>query len=367
MALDIQKKFGDQINEFIEQGVAVAVPTLAEIDPKGHISEEVLSRLVIAIEVGNPKEWMSEYLDNEIEFPIDTFPPEFQEFYRGFSERELAEIKACTSLMTQIANVSRLSNEDFQRANPEIIAKFKTLYKLAEMRIMYFIKNKIKDLINEGLPEGESKDPKKVLNLFALRGAKVFENQYNFGVSKEVEMKRIPLLDGSYVVGVGPEFQQLLDMPLEEKAMVEDVILPDDCISTGMSEGALVKLLKMAGFNPKRIIIPATVAVRGGLAYIAKIVKETFPDCTLSLPAGEPCSSVNDLMYLMVKKLFKVGDMGFFNYVASNEDLANVPTGETPMNTNMDLVKLAFYVTDPEGLLRYLEHVTNQLFSTTEA
>lgn len=304
-------------------------PDFTELDPSGHIDEETYARIFATIDVNHPTDWMGENLEENPEIDPDSLPNEFKKIFEEFSDSEKLELQACANVLTEIANMN------LDNLNEGQVNQLRKIYREAEMRIMYMVRVKIKEHLEIDVGNFEE-NKEKSFCLYALRGAKIMRNgfeplaKYNY----EVEMKRLVMSDGHFEVGVGYDFFSILkNISQEERDTIENVYLPDDCISTGMSQFAMLKLLKTLGLNKlKKIIIPASVAVSGGIKHLAQKARELFPECEIIIGAGEVAYQVNQLMYLLDQsKRFKVGDMGKFNDM---DKCDYIPEGDQPIDAN---------------------------------
>ncbi len=318
----------DNLEGKIPEGFGVK-PLFEELHPNGHIDEETYERIFATINVNHPTDWMRDNLDQNAEANPDSLPNEFKKIFENFSPEERLELSDCADVLSEIANMN------FDELNVNQVNELRRIYREAEMRIMYMVRVKIKEYL--GIDVGNFEAIKeKSLCLYALRGAKIMKKgfeplaKYNY----EVEMKRLVMMDGHFEVGVGYDFFNILrNLSQEEKDSIENVYLPDDCISTGMSQFAMLKLLKALGLNNlKKIIIPASVAVSGGIKHLVSEAKKLFPNCEIIVGAGEVAYRVNQLMYLLKQDgNFKVGDMGKFNDMDAYD---YIPEGDQPINAN---------------------------------
>ncbi len=304
--------------------VEFPVPAFEDLHPEAHVSLEVLSQLTAAIPVGNPSapDWMGNMINTSEEGDwTDIQSPEFKDFYSALTPEELTEIQGNLNLITFIANYSAGTPEE------------KYVYQYAEMRIMNIVQRTLEKLEFNNSPDSS-------MLWLAMRGAGIFQPMFDSWADHSfgIEMKRLRLkataseVGEPYSIGIGAEFLQLNGM--EGKEIIKSLILPDDCISTGMSQAGGIEVIFATGFRPDELILPVTVATTRGINFLsrfAKQVKERYGhDFRLVIAPGGLCYSVNESMYLSIpgaSELQLVGDMGSFN---ENTEYG-VPTGKSPL------------------------------------
>jgi hypothetical protein len=276
-----------------------------ELDVFAHMSSEILSKLSYARVIGNPKTWMQENLNR-------TTPLEMEEYHSDLIDilvkiEEEIDAGAATEL---IGNMIRLANE----GNPDD-REDRREYQINEKYLMDLVIGAIEERVNE-IPADQT------LQWTALRGAKFFQSDFaDFAQAGtvEVETKRIKLRNEQFAVGMGnPSGLENVNIP-----NVKQIILPDDCLSTGMSQEENIRMILNLGFRPERIVVPVTVATTGGfnkLKDLEEEIREIYKregieyDFELLVACAVVCESVNEQMYLQtIDGLKLVGDMGEWN------------------------------------------------------
>lgn len=292
-----------------------------------HISPEVFSQLENFIHVGNPRDWMKSIMEGGTGLYLNDLPPEFVDSRREFTVNfEL--INKTLNAMTAIVNGPDPLSEDNRR-----------IYQENERALMQLV-------IDASIEHfGEPQTTKLIL---ALRGAKFFEIDFEqyAGSKIEVEAKRVRLeevegVDGSeFYVGLGH-----IDEPDEAEILNTKVlIMPDDCLSTGMTQTALLEQLLTIGYMPEKVVMCFTVATTAGIQHVynefERIKEDHGIETQLILQCGGFCFSVNEAMYLLTHDdRLQVGDMGAQNELVPTYKpiVSSVNPGGIPNPGDVDL------------------------------
>ena len=273
-----------------------------EFDPEfAHVTVEMLRQLDSFHFVGIPKDWMQKIMGERSEITLNELPADFK-------ERQLLLNVSFEDIYSNLRKMTILAN-----AGSHEIMEHRQRYQQAE--------NKIMDIVVSSM-EGFLQDPKSTMLIMALRGAKFFEKMMKKYAdhSMEVEAKRIPLKPHNegdplpFVVGLGP-INEATEMEVEG---IKTLLLPDDCLSTGMTQFVLLENTLEKGYRPDNIVMVFTVGTATGIKYLYdkfEELKARFDlETQLNIQCGAICYKVDEDMYLQTLKKEKlVGDMGNWN------------------------------------------------------
>ncbi len=262
------------------------------LDDKAHVPLETLKKLAKATLVGDPREWMH-CVGRVGEFPIPS------ELENRMLEIDQILVKEYFSEVTNLAN-----NGDSEKDEDKL------KYQKSIRMIAGLIAQAHEDDISRYSPD-------ETAAWEALRGAKFFEQIYAkfFGDKKiEVEVKRLGGKDGDYAVGTG----DVAEPSQYDIETLRQFILFDDCLSTGMSQVASLRLMFEKGYRPSQIVMPIIVSTVDGynkvLEEAEKIKQQYGVEFDLIISCAVICHSVDGAMYLRTSdgKQYLVGDMGEF-------------------------------------------------------
>jgi len=263
-----------------------------ELHPEAHLSPADLEKLNDAIYIGDPKVWMQLILDNSEALPLHNLPPMFLKVYNLLSENR-DEIDYCMQVMKKLANAGDM-NDPQQRYE----------YQQAEMRIMLLVKEAIKKLVTI--------NPENSLLLIALNGARIFEDMFVEESNSviETQLKRMRLEDNTFAIGLA----EMVPPDAAEVERVKNIIMPDDCLSTGMTQLGYLERALQLGYRPDSVILPFTVATYAGLQHLndeVERMKNQYGNFDCIIAAGGICFGVDQAMYLRdLDGNYQVGDMG---------------------------------------------------------
>ncbi|MEO6729056.1 MAG: hypothetical protein ABIM99_03980 [Candidatus Dojkabacteria bacterium] len=280
---------------------SIELPTELEnytLHPDAHIPPEIWKKMKHFVHVGNPNEWMSKIkLDGQgIEYK--DLPAAFKLNYELLlSSRE--GLDASLQIMQRASNTYPYTETDVRK-----------MYQFNEKLIMSHVLKTMGIFLTE---------IEKNIVIYALRGAEFFEDmtkKYS-KQSLKTEVKRIRVLDSnneeSYFVGIGevPALEDGMESP-------KTFLMPDDCLSTGMTQMALLERLFQQGYKPEHVIMVFTIGTTAGIKYaydkFSELVTKYNLNCRLDLQCGCLCRFVNDKMYLIDKNGDPVvNDMGDWN------------------------------------------------------
>lgn len=271
------------------------------IDPEAHVTPEMLALLDTFIDVGIPAGWMHDIMSNGDGMKTENLPTEILDIRAELGGR-FEELETCLAKMTELANTGNHELDNDRRE-----------YQRNELRIMNIVIDSIRDRLD---------DPESTKLILVLRGAKFFEKLFSklAGSTTEQEAKRIMLEKGDKEIG-SPFIMGLAstDEPSpEEVERIKTLILPDDCLSTGMTQLAVLEGLLKKGYRPEKVVMLFTVGTTAGIDYVYEKFKDLLIEYELEaeliLQCGGLCFKVNDKMYLVTKEdEFMVGDMGNWN------------------------------------------------------
>jgi hypothetical protein len=279
-----------------------------ELDPNAHIDLEVLQRLETARVVGDPRTWMGNNLNNTEPIPDEEVHPEQLRAIRRIARINGTDPKQNLAVMTELAN-SKDPNYTEPSDNPES----RKTYQDSEWDIMNMAITAYEDLIME-IPSEET------ALWIVLRGAKFFQSDFEIFAKTviENESKRIKLKGGEFAVG----HNMVTELEGIERSNIRQIIIPDDCLSTAMTQEENIRMIFDLGFRPERIVIPIDVATTDGFkklkaleALIQEQYKAEFPQGfeILIIPPTR-CDVVDEEMYLgTLDGRALVGDMGNWN------------------------------------------------------
>jgi hypothetical protein len=273
------------------------------LHPDSHMTLEILSMLDSATIAGKPKEWMEENFERKVPMDKSEYPERMIEIMDAIESEYPDEVRLNLGIMTRLANTGDVNNREDRRR-----------YQEAEKYLMFFARSAIEERLGEI-------DPKKSLLWVALRGAEFFvedfEDTTKAGIVR-IEAKRIKLEDDEYAMGVSkPKGLEAVDAGIGRQK-VEDIYIPDDCLSTGMSQKKMMDEIFENGFRPKRIIVPVTVTTTAGFRELERYAEELKLKYNhvfeLIITFAGVCEVVDGDMYLRtVDGLYLVGDMGNWN------------------------------------------------------
>lgn len=265
-----------------------------------HISREILSQLKHAVYVGDPSVWMKYCITHAGKF-IE-LPSDFEETFNLLSSKH-SRLNLLRSVLTFYA----------QTGNPDRSSD-RVQYQIAEREMMDHVIDSVKGIFG---------NPSKILIALALNGAKFFEKQVSevSGSNNihEVQAKRVMHSDRSFSMGYG----ESREYSEEEISNIKTLIIPDDCISTGMTQIALLESLFMKGLKPSKVFMLSTISTTAGIVHLHSEFenlkrKYKLSDISLILQTGALCTSVDENMYLVHQNEEgfsgpMVGDMGLWN------------------------------------------------------
>lgn len=266
-----------------------------ELAPNAHISLDTAERLERGKILGNPVTWMPSVGRRE-KIQEQAIPQALRDRLELIDK---AEVEAALSNLTVLANTGNPKDSfdrEFYQKNVKILAE------LAKQSVM---------------PDLQFYKPGETLSWVALRGAEFFEPMYSDlsdGKSNKTETKRLQGLGGIFAVATGPVVATKEHQPEQ----IKQVILFDDCLSTGMSQMANMRLVFEKGYRPEQIVMPIVVATIDGYNEVMReaerIKKEFGVEFKLVITCAAICHSVDNDMYLRTAdgNLYLVGDMGEF-------------------------------------------------------
>ncbi len=265
---------------------------------EAHLTDKQLDELVDAVYVDDPRVWMEPILNNRQELSMEGLPPKFIELFKRLDGNNREEIDSCINIINVIANKGDMANQ-----------RHRLLYQLAEMRIMRLVKDSVKEEIGT---------PANVRLLIALNGAKIFEGMFESDASTidENQLKRIRLEDNTFAIGFG----DIKQPSPEEIERVKTLIMPDDCVSTAMTQIAYLEKALKLGYRPEKVIMTFTVATYAGVNEVYRKAEELKAQYGVGfefiMVAGGVCYSVDEAMYLRdLDGGYQVGDMGGWGQV----------------------------------------------------
>jgi hypothetical protein len=273
------------------------------LHPNSHMTLEILSMLDSATIAGKPKEWMEENFERKVAMDRSEYPAAMLKIIDAIEAEYPDEVRLNLGIMTKLANTGDANNREDRRR-----------YQEAEKYLMFYARSAIEERLG-------NIDPKKSLLWVALRGAEFFvedfEDTTEAGIVR-IEAKRISLLDDEFAMGVSkPRGLEAVDAGIGRQN-VDDIYVPDDCLSTGMSQKKMMAEIFENGFRPKRIIVPVTVTTTAGFRELERYAEELKAkynhDFELIITFAGVCEVVDGDMYLRtIDGLYLVGDMGNWN------------------------------------------------------
>lgn len=279
-----------------------------ELDPKAHMTLEVLQSLRDAVIVGAPRTWMTNNFENTNPLPNEAIHPQLLAILRKINDISEGQAEEHIARITELANT-----KDPKFAEPSDNPELRKEYQDHEWDLMNLVVSAIEEDIVQ-IPSEQT------LLWIVLRGAKFHQAAFEEFASclVENESKRLKLKDG--IFAMAHRFSSMAgDLGNRN---IRQVIIPDDCLSTGMSQAENIKMIFELGFRPERIVVPVTVATTDGFAHLKNLERELkirfggelVDDFCILIATAATCESVNEEMYLQtLDGRALVGDMGNWN------------------------------------------------------
>lgn len=279
-----------------------------ELDVEAHMTLEVLKTLSNAVVVGNPRTWMTNNFDNTNPIPSEAIHPELLSILRKINDISEGQAEEHIARITELANT-----KDPVFAEPSDNPELRKEYQDNEWDLMNLVVSAIEeDLVQ--IPREQT------LLWIVLRGAKFHQPAFEEFASCliENESKRLKLKDG--IFAMAHRFSAMTGDIGNRN--IRQIIIPDDCLSTGMSQAENIKMVFELGFRPERIVVPVTVATTDGFSHLKKLERELkvrfggelVDDFCIQIATAVACESVNENMYLQtLDGRALVADMGNWN------------------------------------------------------
>ncbi len=266
-----------------------------ELAPNAHITLETAERLERGRILGSPTTWMPSVGRKE-EIPEQEIPQALRDKLELIDKAEAEAALAHLTVLASTGNPADSFDREFYQQNVKILADQAKQTVLADIQTF---------------------TPEETLSWVALRGAEFFEPMYaeiSEGKSNKTETKRLQGVGGIFAVATGP----VVSTKEHQTEQIKQIILFDDCLSTGMSQMANMRLVFEKGYRPEQIVMPIVVATVDGYNEVMReaerIKKEFGVDFKLIITCAAICHSVDNDMYLRTADgvWYLVGDMGEF-------------------------------------------------------
>jgi len=278
----------------MEQMRRIGLPGF-ELASDAHISLQTAERLERGTFLGSPLSWMPS-VGRKGAIPNYVIPPALLDRLELMDREEADTALGHLTVLANTGNPEDKFDRKYYQENVKILADLAKQTVLQDIQIF---------------------TPDETLSWVALRGAEFFEPMYSElsgGKSNKVETKRLKGLGGTYAVATGP----VISTKEQQIEQIKQIILFDDCLSTGMSQMENMRLAFEKGYRPEQIVMPIVVATVDGYDEVmreAERIKVKYGvEFKLIITCAAICHSVDGDMYLRTPDgmLYLVGDMGEF-------------------------------------------------------
>lgn len=275
-----------------------------------HIGADTLLNMKRVHVVRQPGDtFMQENLPNAAgEF---TIPPISKELLQGLKNIPAESNDVIINGFNTITALANKQKEDITAAD-------RKLYRVTVGEIM--------DIVMGMHKKSRNVTAERTLHGIPLNGGLIFEDQvqrHNLATkSLKIQAKRLDLAaqedngvkEGFMAIATGAHvLSEGLNM--EE---IDSFICVDDCLSTALTQLAMLEEALAAGCRPKEVSILVTVTTTGGAKYLyeqIELLKQKYNiDFQFNFNFAAICTRVNNQMYLQRPdgNLFYVGDMGWW-------------------------------------------------------